>query len=110
MTQKTASMLDAVDRFVGLHKRYNDSFQPPERQLFNITLSDFDSFTKLAVRLPNGEWVRKEDLEPAIPFLEESFGQKCASVEEALEYIQTMPERRAKILSTHLKNAGVAVL
>ena len=110
MTYKTASMLDAIDRFVGLHQRYNDTFQAPERQMFNVTLSDFDTFTKLAVRLPSGEWVRKEDLKPVIPFLEEAFGQKCASVEEAVEYISSMPERRAKTVSTHLKNAGMPVL
>lgn len=110
MTQKTASMLDAVDRFVGLHNRYNEDFQPPERQLFDVTLADYDQFDKMAVRLTNGEWIHKADLEEAIPFLEESFGQKCASVEEALEVVRAMPERRANILSTHLKNNGASVL
>lgn len=110
MTQKTASMLDAVDRFVGLHHRYSDSFQPPEKQLFNVTLADYDTFTKLAVRLPTGEWVRKEDMVPVIPFLQESFGQKCASLEEAIEVVQAMPERRSKIVCEHLKNQGVTLL
>jgi hypothetical protein len=110
MTQKTATMLDAIDRFAGLHERYNDTFQPPERQLFNVTLADFDTFTKLAVRLPNGDWVRKADLEQVIPFLQESLGEKCASVEEAVECVQAMPERRAKILSQHLKGCGADVL
>jgi len=110
MTQKTASMLDAIDRFVGLHTRYTDTFQPPERQLFEVTLSDFDHFNKLAVRLPNGEWVRKDDIESSMRFLEENFGQKCASLDEAVDYVQSMPERRANILSTHLKNRGVEVL
>lgn len=110
MTQKTASMLDGIDRFVGLHHRYSDTFQPPEKQLFNVTLADYDAFTKLAVRLPTGEWVRKEDMVPVIPFLEESFGQKCASLEEAIEVIQAMPERRSKIICEHLQNQGVTLL
>ena len=110
MTYKTASMIDAIDRFTNLHKRYNSTFRAPECQMFNVTLADYDQFTKLAVQLPSGEWIRKEDLQPVIPFLEESFGHKCASVDEAAEYIRSMPERRSKIVVTHLKNAGTQIL
>lgn len=110
MTQKTATMLDAIDRFAGLHERYNDTFQPPERQLFNVTLADFDAFTKLAVRLPNGDWVRKTDLENAMDFIHHSLGHKCASVDDASEYVSTLPERTARILSQHLKGCGADVL
>jgi hypothetical protein len=110
MSHKTATMLDAVDRFTGLHHRYNETFLPPEKQLFSVTLHDFDAFTKEAVHMPNGTVVQRSDIEVSMPFLEECFGQKCASLDDAVEFVQSMPERRADMVTDFLQNRGCRIL
>jgi hypothetical protein len=107
LLDKLGHMLDAVDRFAGLYNRYNEGFRPAEQQLFSITTRDFDDFAKQAVRLSTGEVVSRQDLKTADVrlFLEECFGEKCASEDEVIQAVTALPERRARLLSEHIRQA-----
>lgn len=59
LLDKTAALLDAVDRFAGFHR----AFPAPERELFSITLAHMDDLDKNAVRIPSGQMVHRADIE-----------------------------------------------
>lgn len=105
LLEKLGSMLDAVDRFSGLYTRYDKTFQPPEQQLFSITLRDVDDFAKHAVKLDNGKIISRSVLATANvgQWLADSFGQKCASAEDVVAAVQALPSRRADLLVQHLE-------
>ena len=105
MLDKTASMLDAVDRFTKMHQRYGGGFQPPEQQLFQITMNDYDTFAKEAVHLPDGHIVSQAELRAssAGSWLQENFGYKVASQEDLMVVIGELPSRRAGMLYEHVQ-------
>jgi hypothetical protein len=104
MLDKTAGMLDAVDRLAGLYQHYSPQFQPPERSLFNVTIRDMDDFHKTAVTLPDGSRVEKEALEApqTQEFIEECLGQKCAA-DNVVEVAQKLTRHQAEVLSSFLQ-------
>jgi len=104
MTSKVACALDAIDRFTGIFQRYSESFPAPENALYKMTLNDYDAFAKEAVQLRNGQTIPRSDLQhlDAAGIIEEDFGDKCASMDEVVAYVQLMPARRASMLTERL--------
>jgi len=108
MLDKTAGMLDAVDRLVGAHKKYSPGFQPPERKLYGTTMSQVDGFNKQAVQIPSGQLVPRDLLctEGTRRYIGIFLGQKCASVEEVPEVVCRMDTRTSQLVYNHLQETA----
>jgi len=110
MLDKTAAMLDAVDRFAGFDKRYNEHIRPPEQQLFEITINDVDSFNKQAMQLSSGHVVSEREVlaSNARAFLSNYGYDKTASAEDLRKTIMGLDPRRATQLYEHIQRTAYA--
>lgn len=106
MLDKTASVLDMIDRFADLHLRYKEGFDAPEKQIYKTTPRHMDDFENRSVKLANGQYVAKEALETpyVVSFVNRFLGQKCAS-ENVVNVVRDLPYRKAQRVYEHMCKA-----
>jgi hypothetical protein len=105
LIDKVASMLDKIDRFVGLHHRYD--YTPPERVLYNTTLNDVNNFNSENVVLHGNTVISKQALEKKANEVQELYNDvfniKAVSFQDVLDNLDKLSEKEASFLSKIVK-------
>lgn len=100
MLDKTAGLLDAVDRFSDLHRHY----PAPEKDLFSVTVTHMDNFNKNAVKLPSGQTVEKQALEDfqVRRFLRDDLGIESTE-ENVVEKVASLTPHKSQLVYDFLR-------
>jgi len=106
---KTAALIDAMDRLAHLHDRWDRDLEPPEN-LFRFTGKDADDFRKHAVMLANGRFVsRKDVLNTNVQgFLGDYLDEKTASYDELFEKLPELTPRQADNVVEYIEDTKAA--
>ena len=101
---KVAGLVDAMDRFVSLHRRFGHGVQPIEDELFTFTNKDADDAAEQLVPLANNTIVRKEALHAptARTMLHDVLALDEDGETDLVAQVQALPRAKAALLSREL--------
>ena len=104
---KVASMVDILDRAVGLHKHYDKGMQTPEEELFHITQKMAEDITSESVKTSTGSPMIKQELLNKKAQVDEWFHNYMGEVpykdgEEMIGVVSSLPKPDMQALEGHL--------
>jgi hypothetical protein len=104
LLDKTAGLLDAVDRFSDMHRRYDGAYQAPEKSLFGTTMAHADAFAKNATKLPSGQYVKTADLQEfgTRRFIRDLTGEQT-SQDDVVEKVAALNPRTSQLVFDFLQ-------
>jgi hypothetical protein len=102
LLEKTAAILDVIDRFTDMHVKYGPNFKSPEQSLFEVTPTKMQVFQKKAVTMATGDVLSESDIQANAEDIKSTLENVCnykVAAEESLgKVLANLSERDAKII------------